>query len=316
VRDSDELAAEAKIFTVKISNRMGIFMGEIAALGAAFVWAISSTIWQRVGQQIPAVVLNLLKGAIALFMLLATVLILGTSLPSVNPHILALLLISGALGIGIGDTAFFIVLKYLGARRTLLLETLSPPLTALFSLIFLQEKLSPIACIGILLTISGVAWVIAERTAETTLPSKHLWQGLAISLLGQTSHAAGAVLSRAAFTQIDIDPLWTAALRLSGGIAVMLCLLNPTNLDTFQQLKAPKILGAIILAAFLGTYLGIFLQQTGLKYAPAGIAQALSSTSPLFILPLAVLAGEKVSLRAVVGVVAAIGGIALLLGLK
>jgi drug/metabolite transporter (DMT)-like permease len=295
---------------------MGIFMGEIAALGAAFVWALSSTIWQRVGQQIPAVVLNLLKGAIALFMLLATVLILGTSLPSVNPHILAMLLISGALGIGIGDTAFFIVLKYLGARRTLLLETLSPPLTALFGLIFLQENLSPIACTGILLTICGVAWVIAERTAETTLPSKHLWQGLAISLLGQTTRAAGVVLSRAAFTQIDIDPLWTAALRLSGGIAVMLCFLNPTNLGTFQQLKAPKILGGIILAAFLGTYLGIFLQQTALKYAPAGIAQALISTSPLFILPLAVLAGEKVSLRAVVGVVAAIGGIALLLGLK
>ncbi|MEG4287612.1 DMT family transporter [Microcoleus sp. C2C3] len=291
-------------------------MGEIAALSAAFVWALASTIWQRVGQQIPAVVLNLLKGAIALFMLLATVLILGRSLPAINPHILAMLLISGALGIGIGDTAFFLVLKYLGARRTLLLETLSPPLTALFSLIFLQENLSPIACTGILLTICGVAWVIAERTAETTLPSKHLWQGLAISLLGQTSHAAGAVLSRAAFTQIDIDPLWTAALRLSGGLAVMLCFLNPTNLDTFQQLKAPKILGAIILAAFLGTYLGIFLQQTALKYAPAGIAQALISTSPLFILPLAVLAGERVSLRAVVGVVAAIGGISLLLGLK
>ena len=291
-------------------------MGEIAALAAAFVWALSSTIWQRVGQQIPAVVLNLLKGSIALFMLLATILILGKSLPPVNPNILAILLISGALGIGIGDTAFFIVLKYLGARRTLLLETLSPPLTALFGFIFLQEKLSAIACIGILLTICGVAWVIAERTAETTLPSKHLWQGLGISLLGQTAHAAGAVLSRAAFNQIDIDPLWTAALRLSGGMAVMLCFLNRRNLDSFQQLKVPKILGAIILAAFLGTYLGISLQQTSLKYAPAAIAQALSSTSPLFVLPLAVLAGEKVSWRAVVGVVCAIGGIALLLGLK
>ncbi|WP_366048668.1 DMT family transporter [Microcoleus sp. PH2017_11_PCY_U_A] len=292
------------------------FIGEIAALGAAFVWALSSTIWQRVGQQIPAVVLNLLKGAIALIMLLATVIILGKSLPAVNPNILTMLLISGALGIGIGDTAFFIVLKYLGARRALLLETLSPPLTALLGLIFLQEKLSPIACTGIFLTISGIAWVIAERTAETTLPSKHLWQGLGISLLGQTAHAAGSVLSRAAFAQIDVDPLWTAALRLSGGMAVMLCFLNPTNLNSFQQLKAPKILGAIILAAFLGTYLGIFLQQTSLKYAPAAIAQALSSTSPLFVLPLAVLAGEKVSLRAVLGVVWAIGGIALLLGLK
>ncbi|MEG3937937.1 DMT family transporter [Microcoleus sp. S36b_A3] len=291
-------------------------MGEITALGAAFVWALSSTIWQRVGQQIPAVVLNFLKGAIALFMLLATVIILGKPFPAVNPNILAMLLISGALGIGLGDTAWFVVLKYLGARRALLLETLSPPLTALLGFIFLQEKLSAIACTGILLTICGVAWVIAERTAETTLPSKQLWLGLGISLLGQTAHAAGAILSRAAFNQTDIDPLWTAALRLSGGVAVMLCFLNPTNLGNCKQLKAPKILGAIILAAFLGTYLGIFLQQTSLKYAPAAIAQALSSTSPLFVLPLAVVAGEKVSLRAVLGVVGAIAGIALLLGLK
>jgi len=291
-------------------------MGELAALAAAFVWALSSTIWQRVGQEIPAVVLNLLKGAIALFMLLSTLLIFGKSLPAINPNVLAMLLISGALGIGIGDTAWFVVLKYLGARRTLLLETLSPPLTALFAFIFLQEKLSLIACTGILLTIFGVAWVIAERTAETALPSKHIWLGLGMSLLGQTANASGAILSRAAFTQIDIDPLWTAALRLSGGMTVMLFFFNRTNAESLKQLKAPKILGAIVLAAFLGTYLGIFLQQTSLKYAPAGIAQALNSTSPLFILPASVLTGEKVSLRAVVGVVVAIAGIALLLGLR
>ena len=291
-------------------------MGELAALAAAFVWALSSTIWQRVGQEIPAVVLNLLKGAIALFMLLSTLLIFGKSLPAINPNVLAMLLISGALGIGIGDTAWFIVLKYLGARRTLLLETLSPPLTALFAFIFLQEKLSLIACTGILLTIFGVAWVIAERTAETAWPSKHIWLGLGMSLLGQTANASGAILSRAAFTQIDIDPLWTAALRLSGGMTVMLLFFNRRNAESLKQLKAPKILGAIVLAAFLGTYLGIFLQQTSFKYAPAGIAQALNSTSPLFILPASVLTGEKVSLRAVVGVVVAIAGIALLLGLR
>jgi drug/metabolite transporter (DMT)-like permease len=289
------------------------FIGELAALAAAFVWALASTIWQRVGQQIPAVVLNLLKGAIALFLLFSTILIFGKSWPAINGNILAMLLASGVLGIGIGDTAWFVVLKYLGARRGLLLETLSPPLTALFSLIFLQEKLSLVACTGILLTICGVAWVIAERSAETDLPSKHIWLGLGVSLLGQTSHAAGAVLSRAAFTQIDIDPLWTASLRLSGGMAVMLFFLNRTNTASLKQLKSPKILAATIIAAFLGTYLGIFLQQTSLKYAPAGIAQALSSTSPLFVLPLAWMAGEKVSLRAVLGAAGAIVGIALLL---
>jgi drug/metabolite transporter (DMT)-like permease len=83
-----------------------------------------------------------------------------------------------------------------------------------------------------------------------------------------------------------------------------------------KQFKSPKILFANIIAAFLGTYLGIFLQQTSLKYAPAGIAQALSSTSPLFVLPLAMFAGEKVSLRAVLGAAASLVGIGLLLDLN
>ncbi|MFN9174300.1 MAG: hypothetical protein ACK58N_07240 [Synechocystis sp.] len=36
-----------------------------------------------------------------------------------------------------------------------------------------------------------------------------------------------------------------------------------------------------------------------MKYAPAGIAQALLATSPLFILPIAAWSGEKLSFRAV-----------------
>jgi uncharacterized membrane protein len=212
-------------------------MGELAALGAAFVWALSSIIWQRVGQEIPAVVLNLLKGAIALVMLLATILILGKSLPAINPNILAMLLVSGALGIGLGDTAWFVVLKYLGARRALLLETLSPPLTALFSWIFLQEKLSVIAYLGILLTICGVAWVIAERTAETALPSKHIWLGLGISLLGQTSHAVGAVLSRAAFE------------RGNGGNAVFF---KPHKYCKFATIKSTQNISSYCNSSFFG----------------------------------------------------------------
>jgi drug/metabolite transporter (DMT)-like permease len=70
--------------------------------------------------------------------------------------------------------------------------------------------------------------------------------------------------------------------------------------------------GWLILAAFLGTYCGLGLQQTALKLAPAGIAQTLLSTSPLFALPLAMVLGEKVSARAVSGALLAVVGVALL----
>jgi drug/metabolite transporter (DMT)-like permease len=71
-------------------------------------------------------------------------------------------------------------------------------------------------------------------------------------------------------------------------------------------------LGIVALTAFLGTYLAIYLQQTALKYAEAGVAQALTSTSPLFVLPLAAVLGDPISFRAIGGVVVALVGVGIL----
>ncbi len=75
-------------------------------------------------------------------------------------------------------------------------------------------------------------------------------------------------------------------------------------------------MGAIFFAAFAGTYLGIWLQQTAIKFTAAGIAQTLGNTSPLFVLPIAIWMGEQVSLRAILGVAITIGGIGLLFYLR
>ena len=72
------------------------------------------------------------------------------------------------------------------------------------------------------------------------------------------------------------------------------------------------MIGAIAIAAFGSTYLGIWLQQTSLKFAPTGIAQTFLATSPLFILPIVALQGEKISLRAIFGVMISLAGIALM----
>lgn len=77
-------------------------------------------------------------------------------------------------------------------------------------------------------------------------------------------------------------------------------------------MNSKRLLAALVLAAFGGTYLGIWLQQVALKYTPAGIAQTLGATSPLFVLPVVAALGEVISIRAVLGVAIAIGGIALI----
>jgi drug/metabolite transporter (DMT)-like permease len=291
------------------------FKGELAAVSAAFLWAMGAVVWSRVGQRIPPLELNLIKGGIAIALLILTLLLQGQLLPDINPTALLLLMLSGVVGIGFGDTAYFSALNCLGARKTLLIETLAPPLTAVLALIFLQEQLTSGAWCGILLTILGVAWVITERTPGSTGDTTHQLRGIGWALLAAAGQAIGAVLSRAALTQSSISSLWSTLVRLSAGevILLLLILLGRRQVNNWlKPLPSWKLLGAIALTSFASTYLGIWLQQISLKFAPAGIAQTLSATSPLFVLPIALWMGETIGFRAILGVFVTLGGVALL----
>ncbi|MBW4599987.1 MAG: DMT family transporter [Calothrix sp. FI2-JRJ7] len=295
------------------------YQGEIAALVAAVLWAFASVVYGRVGAHIPPLHLNLIKGIIAIVLLLITIVATGKLSLVIAPVPLCLLLLSGVIGIGLGDTAFLAGINSLGARRLLLLETLAPPMTAVFALIFLQERLNASAWCGVLLTILGVAWVISERT-EKEINSSLPLRGVVFGLLAAVANASGAVLSRAALVNTNINPLWAASIRLGAATFFLLPLIvwqqDKSKTSILSYSKQWRVVAATCFAAFCGTYLGIWLQQTAIKLAPVGIASTLLQTSPIFILPLALWTGEKVSIRAVIGVIIAIAGIALLFYLK
>lgn len=288
------------------------FIGESAALSAAILWAISSVIYSRLGLKISPLQLNLYKGIIAIALIAITLLIQGTALINLSTSTVVLLTISGMIGIGLGDTAYFSALNSLGARRTLLLETSSPPMGALLALIFIGEQLAYSSWCGIFLTILGIAWVISERNPVDQLSVSP--QGIIWGILAAIAQALGAVISRYALIQSAVSPLESTLIRLIGGTVIVIGLLFfPLTKQTKMQWQiSRRSLGVIAIAAFGSTYLGIWLQQISLKFAPTGIAQTFLATSPLFILPIVALQGEKISLRAILGVVISLAGIALM----
>lgn len=290
--------------------------GEVAALTAAFLWALSTVMFGRLGKSLSPLVLNLAKGSIAIALIAVTLLLRQNLQPQMPPAAIFWLMLSGVVGIGLGDTAYFKSINYLGARRALLMECLAPPLTALMALIFLRESLSAIAWGGILLTIGGVAWVISERLPAAAERFVNLRAGVLWSVLAQLGQASGAVMSRGALANTEVDPLWSGLLRLvAGGIVIMILVGSRGHVGAqLQPLRSRQLLPMLVLAAFLGTYLAIWLQQVAFKFTPAGIAQAMLATSPLFVLPIAAILGDRITGRAVLGVLVAIGGIWLLLG--
>jgi drug/metabolite transporter (DMT)-like permease len=294
-------------------------LGEVAALAAALLWALATLLFGQLGKSLLPLGLNLAKGAIALLLLALTLLVLGRPPAGLEGWVLVLLLASGGVGIGLGDTVYFAAINHLGARRALLMETLAPALAALLAAVGLGEVLSWSAYLGMALTLAGVGWVISQRlppTAEVTpspTPSPG-YRGILYGVLAALGQASGAVLSRAALADTSVDPLWSSLLRLVGGVLLITTLLASQGQlrHHIKPLESGRVLALVAVAAVLGTYLGIYLQQIALKYSPTGVAQALTATSPLFILPMAVLVGDRVTGRAVGGAVVALVGVVLL----
>ncbi len=288
--------------------------GELAALGAAFLWATATMMFGQLGKSLSPLLLNLAKGAIAIGLILVTLLLLGRPATGLEPRPILLLILSGMVGIGLGDTAYFTAINRIGARQALLLETLAPAMAAGLAVILLGESIGLQSWAGILLTLAGVSWVISQRLPQPEERSLQPGGGIVYGVLAALGQATGAVLSRAALAHSPINPLWSSLLRLIGGGLLIIAILVRQG-EVRQQIRPLqnfRIIAMVGLAALLGTYLAIYLQQVALKHSAAGIAQALTGTSPLFVLPMAAALGDRVNGRTVAGVVIALVGMFLL----
>ena len=232
------------------------FGGELAGLGAAFCWAVAAALFRRCGETIPPFTLNLLKGVIAVAIALATLGVTRASWTNLEVQALGLLLLSGVIGIGIGDSAFFASLNRLGDRRTLLIsETLPPPITALIAFATLGQRLSLVNITGIGITMMGVWWVLAEKRSKDEVVSPHeVVRGIAFGVLSALCQSVGLVLSAAALTRTETGPLWATLMRLLGG-TVCLCFVIPVfRQPFFPDIKwTKKTVFAIATGTVVGT---------------------------------------------------------------
>jgi drug/metabolite transporter (DMT)-like permease len=293
--------------------------GELAALTAASIWAASATLYGQIGKQVAPLTLNLTKGLLAIGYLIITMLLTGEQL-MIAPAQWWPLFVSGLVGIAWGDTFFFMALNSIGARLTLLISVLSPVITALMASIYLGERLALVNCVGIALSVAGVAGVIFDRT-QADQPPKNYWQGVWWAVLSALSNSIASICSRQAMLAGDLSPSVTTLVRLlSGTVGILLLMLcfrwgkpeSSKSLVSSGQSLNQKMWLRLSLVAFFSTYLGISLQQTALKYTAAGIAQTVNSTSPLFVLIYDWWKGAKISWRSILWAVVAIGGMSLL----
>jgi len=292
------------------------FSGELFALLAAFLWAFSSVLFSDLGKSIKPVELNLIKGIGAILLLTATSLLLKETVGSLSLEVIVLLFISGAIGIGFGDTMYFEAINYIGPKRSLLISTIAPIITALLALVFLGEQIAPLAWMGVVVTTLGVTWVVMQMRSGDKAEKRINSKGLIYAFLFALAQAIGAVISRWALTETSISPLQSAVVRLFAGIAFLFVWIAIRRIKLGEWTRAgnesTKTWRIVLTVVVLGAYFPLWLQQLAFKNTAVGIAQTLLTTSPLFILPMTALRRDKASCKEILGVFIAVAGIAIL----
>jgi drug/metabolite transporter (DMT)-like permease len=243
-------------------------------------------------------------------------------------------LLSGILGIGIGDVALFQALPRLGSRLSLLLiQGLTAPFGALIEWTWLGTTLSgwQIGCGLTILAGVAIALIPGDQVRHTRA---QLLAGTLFCTLAAFGGACGAVLSRKAYTIAHsagppIDGANAAFQRIIGGLMVAgLCLLIVKRRALQIQARAPRHLAAeaarkkwrqvwpwVLINSLAGQTLGVSCMQVALETTPTGIVLAIIAITPIVVIPFAfIFEGERPSVHSVAGgAVAVVGVVALTL---
>ena len=271
-------------------------------------------LWRRLPTSLGAGQLNLLKNLLAVGLQLP--LVLGGPWQA-SPRSLALLALSGIVGIALGDGLFFAALRRLGTRRTLTLDAGGPAVTALAGMVLLGEVPRLEQWLGLAL-ISGAVLLVVRRGAAQSpgaFPQERPAIGVLLALGALVCGSTGALLSRAALSEGGATPLQAATVRLAAASLVLLPLLPGLLAPRRRPRPARPRWPLLLLATLLGTSAGIVLQQTALAGLPGGLAVALLATAPVMAVPLARLDGDRPGIQGVIAALVALAGVSLVVGL-
>jgi drug/metabolite transporter (DMT)-like permease len=241
---------------------------------------------------------------------------------------LTLFLVSGILGIGIGDVAYFQSLPRLGPRLTLLLvQCLTAPIGALTEWVWLGTTLSfrQVLCGLTILVGVGIALAPSEHLH---LKRRDLLIGIVAGLIASIGGAGGAVFSRKAYAVIHaagehIDPVSAGFQRVLGGLVLsgIILFFVKRNIrrsgsfageapNGFSYERFRRASGWIVLNSLAGQTLGVSCMQWALETTPAGVVLPIIAMSPIAVIPMAFLVeGERPSIRSLVGGFVAVAGV-------
>lgn len=232
------------------------------------------------------------------------------------------LLLSGVIGMGLGDLAVFAALPLLGSRLTVLMtQCLAAPLAIVAEWLWLGTVLTGTQLLWGFVILGGVlVALLPSRSSPPKVTIRPI--GFLFGFLAACGQGFGAVVSRkgnalAALAGEPIDGLTAAYQRILGGLAITLIWLAARALLSAKPFapappEAPPLWRAYLWIpanAGCGAIIGVSCYQWSLATTPSGIVLPIVACTPLVIIPLSYwLENERPTRRSLLGGLIAVAG--------
>ncbi len=294
-------------------------IGELAALAAAFCWAISPVLYKMAlsnAKPIPANVSRSISTTIFLFVYL------GASgklwnLATLRMDSLILAILSGVVGLCLGDTMFMLSLELIGVSKTVPIVSAYPMFTTFFAVLFFNEPFTSLLLLGTVLIIVGIWLVSPERASSSDVTRSVLFKGVFISLSTALVWSLSIIFMNQAleFSQMAaFDSAFVVNTARMAASTLLLLALSPFIDRRFNFMKLKRKTWIVLaLGGIVGLVFGWVLLAISLSYTEASRAVPISSVSPLFAALIgAFFLKEKVTVRIFAGAVLIVLGISVM----
>jgi drug/metabolite transporter (DMT)-like permease len=294
-------------------------LGELAALGTSLCFSFTSTFFTLAGRRVGSVIVNRIRLLLAVgFLMVLHWVLLGHPLPlGTEPERWFWLGLSGIIGLVIGDALLFQAFVWIGPRLSMLIMSLAPVISTLAAWVFINETLSARQLVAVAITVSGVAWVVLERSGSDGMAKseQNYRLGILLALGGATGQALGLVTAKQGLIG-DVSPISGTLIRMLTATIVMwsITIVTRQATPTFQRLwQGHQTTLQIVAGSFFGPFLGVTLSLVAIQATQVGVAATLMALPPVFLLPIGhFVFHEHIGWRASVGTLLAITGVALL----
>ncbi|RZA05924.1 MAG: DMT family transporter [Proteobacteria bacterium] len=257
----------------------------LLALTASILFSGASVIFARFSSSHSSLFMNLMKNSVAAVAFTFTAVIVL----SIGPESLAdlggasagYLILSGMVGLAIGDYFLFRGYQRIGSARTLLVFSISPILLTIEGFLFFGQGLSFLQGLAILLMMACVWTISFEKFKQE---GSWEWRGIVFAFAGVLLDNVGIVLSRMAFDASPGTSAFTANAVRSLGAMVPLLIANWWSgarvFGSFSRLEWRER-SLVVFSGFFGTFLSLTLWLTAVKIGHIGGLAGVGSFNPV-----------------------------------